>query len=292
MSISCSPLLTNFINPPISNKFLNFKIHRKTPFYNPAIRTSKIPEIVRRRSSVLKKPMAAESIETGIVGSDEHPEVAALEQEALIDKNSGVGVSFHRTPGGLHIFFNRSSKWIVAASFGGFVLLRHDALALWAATGAVLNVLLSVTLKQVLKQERPVSDVNSRDGLSSSHAQYGMPSSHAQSIFFMVVFFIQWVVKSQGLNGGTAILNMFVLALGSYFSWLRSFLRYHTTSQVIVGAVVGSIFSVLWLWTWEAIVHKAYNSSLWARIFVTVGGACFCVAFLMHVIQHWMKGED
>lgn len=68
----------------------------------------------------------------------------------------------------------------MAVTFGGFLLLRHDALALWAAMGSVLNVILSITLKQTFKQERPHSGAKS--------GQYGMPSSHAQSIFFTLVF--------------------------------------------------------------------------------------------------------
>lgn len=47
--------------------------------------------------------------------------------------------------------------------------------------GSVLNTVLSVTLKQILNQERPVSALRSGPG---------MPSSHAQSIFFTVVFTI------------------------------------------------------------------------------------------------------
>lgn len=71
------------------------------------------------------------------------------------------------------------SKWIVAVTYSIFILLRHDAFALWAVIGCVLNMILSVVLKKILKQERPVS------GVSSGH---GMPSSHAQSIFFAIVF--------------------------------------------------------------------------------------------------------
>lgn len=225
--------------------------------------------------------MAAESIETGI-GGDERitPAVSAFEQEVLIDNG---GVSFHQTAGGLHTILNRLSRWVVAATFGGVLLLRHDALALWAAMGSVLNVILSITLKQILKQERPVPDV------SSGH---GMPSSHAQSIFFATVLVILSVVKWRGFNGVTGFLSVLVVALGSYFSWLRVFLRYHTTSQVVVGSIVGSIFSVLWFWAWEAMVHKAYNSSLWVRALVVVGATCFCLGFISHVFQHWIKHED
>ncbi|KVI02831.1 lipid phosphate phosphatase epsilon 1, chloroplastic [Cynara cardunculus var. scolymus] len=268
-----------FINPPpLFNLF--HSIHRKPLFSSPAFRTLKQSAIVYRKSISVKKPMAAESIETGI-GGDERisPAVSAFEQEVLIDNG---GVSFHQTAGGLHTILNSLSRWIVAATFGGVLLLRHDAFAFWAALGSVLNAILSITLKQVLKQERPVPDV------SSGH---GMPSSHAQSIFFATVLVIFSVVEWHGFNGVTAFFSVLVIALGSYFSWLRVLLCYHTTSQVVVGAIVGSIFSVLWFWAWEAMVHKAYNSNLWVRVLVTVGATCFCLGFISHVFQHWIKSE-
>ncbi|KAI7746301.1 hypothetical protein M8C21_014844 [Ambrosia artemisiifolia] len=199
------------------------------------------------------------------VGSEEHvgPSVSALEQESLIEDGG--------------------SKWIVAAIFGGLLLLRHDGLAFWAAIGSVLNMMLSVTLKKTLKQERPDSR------LSSGH---GMPSSHAQAIFYTVVFVIISVIQWQGFSGATAILGLFVVATGSYFAWLRVLERYHTTLQVVVGAFVGSGFAVLLFWAWEAIVHKAYDSSLLVRILITVGAAGFSLGFISHVIRHWLKAED
>jgi membrane-associated phospholipid phosphatase len=47
--------------------------------------------------------------------------------------------------------------------------------------GSVLNSMLSMVLKRILNQERPVSTLRSDPG---------MPSSHSQSIFFTVVFTI------------------------------------------------------------------------------------------------------
>ncbi|XWS42090.1 hypothetical protein CRYUN_Cryun17cG0138800 [Craigia yunnanensis] len=102
-----------------------------------------------------------------------------LEQEAFI--NGPVGLQ------GLKPTLNRLSKWLVAALFGGVILSRHDAEALWMAMGSIVNALLSVELKRVLNQERPVA------GLKSDP---GMPSSHAQSIFFTVVFTIASIMAS------------------------------------------------------------------------------------------------
>ncbi|MFS8034153.1 putative phosphatidate phosphatase [Helianthus anomalus] len=261
--------------PPVSNPLHKLVIYRRfltgLGFCTLKLREKKI---VCGNSFWVCKRMAA--------GSDEHvaPAVSALEQEALIENG---GVAFHQTLGGLHAVVNLLSKWIVAVTFGGLLLLRHDALALWAAMGSVINMVLSVTLKKILKQERPDSR------LSSGH---GMPSSHAQAIFYAILFVIHSVFKWQGSGGVAAILSLFVVAIGSYFSWLRVLQRYHTTLQVVVGAIVGSVFAVLWFWAWEAAVHRAYDSSLLVRILVTIGAAGFSLGFISHVIRHWLKGED
>lgn len=73
-------------------------------------------------------------------------------------------------------------------------------------------------------------------------------------------------------------------------SWLRVLLHYHTTNQVLAGTIVGSIFSVLWFWAWEAIVHKAYNSNEWVQTLLIVGIACYYIGFISYVIWHRMKG--
>ncbi|XP_076953563.1 lipid phosphate phosphatase epsilon 2, chloroplastic-like [Bidens hawaiensis] len=174
------------------------------------------------------------------------------------------------------------SKWVVAVTFGGFIMWRHDALALWAATGSVSNFILSITLKRVLKQERPFGEVSSGPG---------MPSSHAQTVFFALVFIIMSVIKWMGLNGATTILGILLVALGSYFSWLRVLLGYHTTSQVIASTIVGSNFAVLWFWAWEAVIFHAYNLNPWVQILLFVGGACYYIGFIFYVFWHYIKGS-
>ena len=69
----------------------------------------------------------------------------------------------------------------MTALFGAILLWRRDAAALWAAMGSVVNAGLSRILKQMLNQERPVSNLRSDPG---------MPSSHAQSISFATIFMI------------------------------------------------------------------------------------------------------
>lgn len=74
-------------------------------------------------------------------------------------------------------------------------------------------------------------------------------------------------------------------------SWLRVSQQFHTISQVLVGSAVGSVFCILWLWSWEAFVLNAYTSYLWVRVLVIVGAVGFCLGFVLHVIKHWLLEE-
>lgn len=75
-------------------------------------------------------------------------------------------------------------------------------------------------------------------------------------------------------------------------TWLRVSQRFHTISQVVVGAVVGSLFSNLWFWLWDAIVLKAFISYLWIRFIIVFGAVGISLVFFLYIIQHWVLGEN
>lgn len=204
-----------------------------------------------------------------------------LEQEAVVNGFSKLSPEFK--PDGLEATLNQSSKWLVAALFGGVILWRHDVEAMWAAMGSVVNVMLSLKLKRILNQERPVSTLKSDPG---------MPSSHAQSIFFTATFTVLSIIEWLGISEITIAIGVLALAFGSYLSWLRVSQLFHTVSQVVVGAVLGTIFSILWYFSWDAIVLKAFNSSFWVQAIVVLGAAGFCLGFLVHVVRYWLRDED
>ncbi|XP_052198177.1 lipid phosphate phosphatase epsilon 2, chloroplastic [Diospyros lotus] len=217
-------------------------------------------------------------IPTGAFGSSGGDEGGrAFEQEALAQGSSDFRPNFGAS--GLESTLNRLSKWLVTALFSAIVLWRHDAEALWAAMGSVINVGLSTILKQILNQERPVSTLRSDPG---------MPSSHAQSIFFTVIFTVMSMFQWLGASVLSVTLSGLAFAFGSYLSWLRVSQQLHTISQVAVGAMLGSVFSFLWLWLWDAVVLKAFISYLWVRIIVVFGAAGFCLGFLIYTIRHWV----
>ncbi|XVE87332.1 hypothetical protein DITRI_Ditri18aG0109200 [Diplodiscus trichospermus] len=259
--LSSSPKLYKSLNP---DSFLQFRT-RKLSF----------PAAFLAQKTVVQDPPRT-MIKTSVVKDSRNGDdgIQVLEQEAFIDGPVRLQ--------GLEPTLNRLSKWLVAALFGGVILWRHDAEALWMAMGSIVNALLSVGLKRVLNQERPVA------GLKSDP---GMPSSHAQSIFFTVAFAIASLMEWLGVNELSVSISVLALAFGSYFSWLRVSQQLHTISQILVGAIVGSIFSILWYMSWNSVVLEAFNSSLLVRVIVLLASAGFGLGFLLYVIQNWLKDE-
>lgn len=69
----------------------------------------------------------------------------------------------------------------MAGCFSFAALWKHDAEIIWILLGAVSNSLLSTVLKKMLNHERPSSALRSDPG---------MPSSHAQSIFYAATILV------------------------------------------------------------------------------------------------------
>ncbi|KAK6796643.1 hypothetical protein RDI58_004344 [Solanum bulbocastanum] len=260
MSTATALVISPFLRfPKFSNSKLDFR--RKVASFS---------LYTRHKSS----PLTIARIRT--TSEDEAMSVSFENEEAFVDGSSSSASA------GLNATLNSLSKWLVAALFGIIFLWRHDAEALWAASGSILNSGLSTVLKRILNQERPVSTIRSDPG---------MPSSHAQSIFYTVTFCIVSMVEYFGLNGITAVISALIFAIGSYFSWLRVSQQFHTTSQVVVGAALGFSFSIFWFWLWDAIVLDAFISHLWVRIVVVLGTAAICASFLVYVIRYWVLEE-
>ncbi|KAK8263871.1 hypothetical protein V6Z12_D12G070600 [Gossypium hirsutum] len=262
-NLNSSPKLLKSFDP-------EFFLHLRTR------KTSSLGGILTDKTGV--RDSSRTMIKTSVLkeSRDRDDGIQALEQEVegFIDGSMRVQ--------GFESTLNRLSKWLVSALFGGVILWRHDAEALWMAMGSIVNAVLSVGLKRLLNQERPVA------GLKSDP---GMPSSHAQSIFFTVVFAIASLLEWLGNNALSVGISVLALAFGSYLSWLRVSQKLHTMNQILVGAVVGSIFSVLWYLSWDAVVLEAFSSSLWVRVIVLLACAGFGLGFLTYVIQYWLQDE-
>ncbi|XP_050383297.1 lipid phosphate phosphatase epsilon 2, chloroplastic [Argentina anserina] len=260
------------------------------PFSSPRFPISKLT------SSGGLDPMKASSLRKRVMGSNnrivelinllpfrnyanEHDEaVRVLQREECFDGSEDSGPGFAEN--GIESTLNRLSKWLVSGLFGLVILCRHDGEAMWALMGSVMNSTLSVVLKKILNQQRPVPSLRSEPG---------MPSSHSQSIFYIFMFTIFSIVEWLGMNEISMITCALAFASGAYLSWLRVSQRLHTTSQVVVGAAIGTIFCIVWYWSWNAVVREAFTSFLWVKVVVGFGAVGFCAGFLLYVFRYWIR---
>ncbi|KAL6634980.1 hypothetical protein ACP70R_027651 [Stipagrostis hirtigluma subsp. patula] len=218
------------------------------------------------------------------VGSGASPEVGVFgEGDAILGGEELPGRRREATRWApVEAALNRMSKWLVAGCFAVAAIWKHDAEIMWALLGAVANSLLSHILKKILNHERPAPALRSDPG---------MPSSHAQSLFYAATILVLSLFYWLGTNYLTMVLGPVTLAMASYLSWLRVSQHLHTLNQVMVGAVVGSAFGALWCALWHSLVQEAYASSLLVQTVVILGSAVFCVAFVIYIIRHWFKDE-
>ena len=109
-----------------------------------------------------------------------------------------------------------------------------------------LNSLLNQVLKLWIKEERPT-----KNGVALRHVieGYGMPSAHAQSSFFSIMFLylvnrsIKWL-----------IFGLFIGALTLYQRWKY---KMHSVEQLGIGMVIGIGFSIM---SYQIIYRKIQGS--------------------------------
>ncbi|KOB72348.1 Dolichyldiphosphatase 1, partial [Operophtera brumata] len=140
------------------------------------------------------------------------------------------------------------SPFGIGAGFVTLILFRRDLHTIAFFIGTLVNELLNIVLKHTICEARPLA----RGHL---YNEYGMPSSHAQFIWFFSIYVLYFVVISIISALWRVIIVGGCLALSVLVSVARVYLSYHTTSQVAVGGVVGFLFATIWF----AMVHKVFT---------------------------------
>ena len=137
---------------------------------------------------------------------------------------------------------------------GPLILLFTSFILLWNKTtflyyyffGFFLNIILNLILKGLFKQPRPLegkrifqialkygSDYKYMNGIPFD--MFGMPSGHAQSVFYSTVF-IYLTLKNKKI----ALLYLLISLITLY---QRVEYQMHTVLQVIIGSIIGAGFS-------------------------------------------------
>jgi len=126
-------------------------------------------------------------------------------------------------------------------------LMPSKTLVLAFVIGSILNIAINAILKECIAEPRPSAEYQHIDIYGKIHAkktleqgnthQYGMPSGHAQSVWFSV-FYVWYVLQNVGITAMYTVLAI-------YTSVQRVQLNNHTSTQVIVGAIIGGFLGYL-----------------------------------------------
>lgn len=126
-----------------------------------------------------------------------------------------------------------------------FLLFNKYTLLQIYLIGFVINSFLNFVLKGIIKQPRPSEDkhvfnVWLNNGMKGDRLwfdRFGMPSGHAQSVFYST-FFIIFALQNTNIN----ILYL-IISLNTLYQRVKY--KNHTVLQIIVGAIVGTIIGSL-----------------------------------------------
>jgi membrane-associated phospholipid phosphatase len=102
-----------------------------------------------------------------------------------------------------------------------------------------MNYILNGLLKTTFKEVRPSGGIPLYDGEEEyyNRDKYGMPSGHAQSVFFALTYL--YLVKQSIYS---FLLELCVALITGYQRWKY---RRHTISQILVGSLIGILFGGL-----------------------------------------------
>jgi membrane-associated phospholipid phosphatase len=99
-----------------------------------------------------------------------------------------------------------------------------------------INTMLNKCLKLIFREPRPDNPIEfAKFEKYKNEEQYGMPSGHAQSAFFSIIYLYN-------LHESISLL-LATLFIGCITLFQRWKYRRHTIQQLIVGSAVGSVFA-------------------------------------------------
>lgn len=137
--------------------------------------------------------------------------------------------------------------FVILCLYAIFFLKGSPNYLVYFVVGLVLNTILNMFLKSILRQPRPYTENQLKNILSKygfpfcfqykfTSDLFGMPSGHAQNTAFIVMFL--YLVSKQNVH-------WIVLLFAALVLWNRIFFGYHSVSQVLVGVLIGSIVSIV-----------------------------------------------
>ncbi|KAF7417709.1 hypothetical protein HZH68_000362 [Vespula germanica] len=139
------------------------------------------------------------------------------------------------------------TPFVILTGFMTLILFRRDLHTIAFFSGVILNEFVNLILKHTIREARPLK----RDGI---YNEYGMPSTHAQFMWFFTTYAILFICIRLHHNSNSTISERFwriiivaaCIIVAVLVSYGRIYLQYHSTSQVLCGALVGVTLGVAW----------------------------------------------
>ena len=102
-----------------------------------------------------------------------------------------------------------------------------------------LNIYFNKFLKIIIRQSRPPDQIQFIDYFTAldGEEQFGMPSGHAQTIAFQVIYL--YLVKSSNF---LLLFSLFIYSITMYQRWK---FKKHTIEQLCVGSIIGAAIAYL-----------------------------------------------
>ncbi|KAK3586693.1 hypothetical protein CHS0354_039164 [Potamilus streckersoni] len=134
----------------------------------------------------------------------------------------------------------------ILVGFVTLIIFRRDCHTISYFCGLLLNEVLNWILKHLIREDRPRRDID------ILFTEYGMPSSHAQFMYFfacyLVLFLFVRIYRNYNLIDElwkyATCVGGFICA--SLVAYSRVYLGYHTYKQVFCGASIGAVLGCVW----------------------------------------------
>ncbi|XP_052091335.1 dolichyldiphosphatase 1-like [Mytilus californianus] len=134
----------------------------------------------------------------------------------------------------------------VCVGFAALIIFRRDLHTISYFIGIILNELLNLVLKHVIREHRPLR------GRQTLFTEYGMPSSHAQFAWFFSTYMVFFLfIRVYRNSNWVDDLWKYITSIGCFFVsslvlYSRVYLGYHTFFQVSCGALMGVFLGAVW----------------------------------------------
>uniref|UniRef100_M4F6Y9 Dolichyldiphosphatase n=3 Tax=Brassica TaxID=3705 RepID=M4F6Y9_BRACM len=95
------------------------------------------------------------------------------------------------------------------------------------------------------------------------------------------------------LNSFSFLVNQFALISPSANVQIRLRVsqKLHTSNQVVVGGLMGSVFCIFRYKTWNLLLLEAYESSLLLQLYVFLVASAYTLAFAAYVVLNWFRHD-